>query len=140
MASSTNKTITLGIPANEPLAEAEKDMDQFTINFLRDDKAFQRNKKRNEERNRNIKNGKIKLFDMLISCSDKKHKNCDNNMIGLCRHIHRNIERLYMRKEIINGTMWCITATGWVESDSIERLKKEILDMKEVADIDLVFI
>ena len=138
MASSTNKTITLGIPANEMLAEAEKDMDQFTINFLQDDETFQRNKKRNEERNRNIKNGKIKLFDILILCSDKKHKNCDNNMIGLCRH--RNTQMLYSCKKIINGTMWCITGTGWVESDSIERLKKEILDMKEVADIDLVFI
>ena len=138
MASSINKTITLGIPANEPLAEAEKDMDQFMINFLRDDKAFQRNKKRNEERTRNIKNGKIKLFDVLISCSDKKHKNCDNNVIGLCRH--RNMEMLSTRKEIINGTIWCITGTGWVNSDSVEQFKKEILDMKEVADIDLVFI
>ena len=142
LTSNTNQIISLEIPANEPLADAEKDMDQFVINFLQNDEAFQRNKKRNEERTKNIKNGKIKLFELLISCSDKEHKNCEHNMFVLFKHKkfkHKNMEILYNLKRTINGTVWCIAGNGWVESDGIEQLKKELLDMKEVADIDLDF-
>lgn len=132
MTTTTNRTISLGIPANESLEDAHKDMDQFA-NFLYCEEAFQKSKKRIDD----IKNKKIRLVGLLLSCSDKKHKKCQHNMDTVLNH--KNIDILCNIKQIKNNTTWCMEGTGWVKSGGVEQLKKEILNMKEISNIELDF-